>query len=101
MIARGSDSTSLEEVNSLYSDFDVAHKYLGITCVPEVITSPLRDDHNPSLSIFVNSITNSLWFKDFGSGEKEVYMTFLLKCGIFPKIKFIGRYLKICQVLLY
>ena len=35
MIARGSDSTSLEEVNSLYSDFDVAHKYLGITCVPE------------------------------------------------------------------
>ena len=34
MIARGSDSTSLEEVNSLYSDFDVANKYLGITCVP-------------------------------------------------------------------
>ena len=87
MIARGSDSTSLEEVNSLYSDFDVAHKYLGITCVPEVITSPLRDDHNPSLSIFVNSITNSLWFKDFGSGERGSLYDLLAKMWNIPKNK--------------
>lgn len=70
MVARGSDSTSIEKVNDLYSDFDIAHKYLGITCVPEVINSPLRQDNNPSLGLFVNNRTNSLWFKDFGSGEK-------------------------------
>lgn len=69
MVARGSDSTSIEKVNDLYSDFDVAHKYLGITCVPEVINSPLRQDNNPSLGLFINSKTNGLWFKDFGSGE--------------------------------
>lgn len=69
MVARGSDSTSIEKVNDLYSDFDIAHKYLGITCVPEVINSPLRQDNNPSLGLFINSKTNGLWFKDFGSGE--------------------------------
>ena len=85
MIARGSDSTSLEEVNALYSDFDVAHKYLGITCVPEVITSPIREDNNPSLSIFVNSKTNSLWFKDFGSGECGSLYDLLAKMWSIPK----------------
>ena len=69
MIARGSDNTLIEKVNDLYSDFDIAHKYLGITCVPEVINSPLRQDNNPSLGLFINSKTNGLWFKDFGSGE--------------------------------
>lgn len=79
MVARGSDSTSLEEVNDKYSDFDIAHKYLGITCVPEVLTSPIRSDHNPSLSIFVNSSTGNLWFKDFGNGEKGSLYDLLAK----------------------
>lgn len=79
MVARGSDSTSIEKVNDLYSDFDIAHKYLGITCVPEVINSPLRQDNNPSLGLFINNRTNSLWFKDFGSGEKGSLYDLLAK----------------------
>lgn len=94
MIARGSDSISLEEVHNLYSDFDVAHKYLGITCVPEVITSPIRSDHNPSLSIFVNSNTGNLWFKDFGNGEKGSLYDLLAKMWNISKSQVYRKILK-------
>ena len=94
MVARGSDSTSIEKVNDLYSDFDIAHKYLGITCVPEVINSPLRQDNNPSLGLFINNRTNSLWFKDFGSGEKGSLYDLLAKMWNVSKDKVYDRILK-------
>lgn len=94
MVARGSDSTSIEKVNDLYSDFDIAHKYLGITCVPEVINSPLRQDNNPSLGLFINNRTNSLWFKDFGSGEKGSLYDLLAKMWNVSKDKVYERILE-------
>lgn len=94
MVARGSDSTSIEKVNDLYSDFDIAHKYLGITCVPEVINSPLRQDNNPSLGLFINSKTNSLWFKDFGSGEGGSLYDLLAKMWNVSKDKVYKRILE-------
>ena len=94
MVARGSDSTSIEKVNDLYSDFDIAHKYLDITCVPEVINSPLRQDNNPSLGLFINNKTNSLWFKDFGSGEKGSLYDLLAKMWNVSKDKVYDRILK-------
>lgn len=94
MVARGSDSTSIENVNDLYSDFDIAHKYLGITCVPEVINSPLRQDNNPSLRLFINNRTNSLWFKDFGSGEKGSLYDLLAKMWNVSKDKVYERILE-------
>lgn len=94
MVARGSDSTSIEKVNDLYSDFDIAHKYLGITCVPEVINSPLRQDNNPSLGLFINNRTNSLWFKDFGSGEKGSLYDLLAKMWNVSKDKVYDKILE-------
>lgn len=94
MVARGSDSTSIEKVNDLYSDFDIAHKYLGITCVPEVINSPLRQDNNPSLGLFINNRTNSLWFKDFGSGEKGSLYDLLARMWNVSKDKVYERILE-------
>lgn len=94
MVARGSDSTSIEKVNDLYSDFDIAHKYLGITCVPEVINSPLRQDNNPSLGLFINNRANSLWFKDFGSGEKGSLYDLLAKMWNVSKDKVYDRILE-------
>ena len=94
MVARGSDSTSIEKVNDLYSDFDIAHKYLGITCVPELINSPLRQDNNPSLGLFINNRTNSLWFKDFGSGEKGSLYDLLAKMWNVSKDKVYDRILE-------
>lgn len=94
MVARGSDSTSIEKVNDLYSDFDIAHKYLGITCVPEVINSPLRQDNNPSLELFINNRTNSLWFKDFGSGEKGSLYDLLARMWNVSKDKVCDRILE-------
>lgn len=79
MIARGSDNISIEDIYSKYTDFDVAHKYLGITCVPDIMTSPLRQDNNPSLGIFVNNKVGVLWFKDFGSGESGSIYDLLAK----------------------
>ena len=70
MIAKGSPSVSIEDIHRKYTDFDIAHRYLGITCVPEVMVSPLRQDRNPSLSIFEsNRRPGSLMFRDFGTGE--------------------------------
>lgn len=94
MVARGSDSTSIEKVNDLYSDFDIAHKYLGITCAPEVINSPLRQDNNPSLGLFINNRTNSLWFKDFGSGEKGSLYDLLARMWNVSKDKVYKRILE-------
>lgn len=94
MVARGSDSTSIEKANDLYSDFDIAHKYLGITCVPEVINSPLRQDNNPSLGLFINNRTNSLWFKDFGSGEKGSLYDLLAKMWNVSKDKVYDKILE-------
>lgn len=94
MVAIGSDSTSIDKVNDLYSDFDIAHKYLGITCVPEVINSPLRQDNNPSLGLFINNRTNSLWFKDFGSGEKGSLYDLLAKMWNVSKDKVYDRILE-------
>lgn len=94
MVARGSDNTSIEKVNDLYSDFDIAHKYLGITCVPEVINSPLRQDNNPSLGLFINNRTNSLWFKDFGSGEKGSLYDLLARMWNVSKDKVYDRILE-------
>lgn len=80
MIAKGSPSVSVEDIHRKYTDFDIAHRYLGITCVPEVIVSPLRQDRNPSLSIFESKLNPGLlMFRDFGTGEHGNLYTLLGK----------------------
>lgn len=55
------------EVN-LPTDADIAKEYLGITSVPCMANSPLRDnDNNPSFSIY--RWKGSIMWKDHGTGE--------------------------------
>lgn len=54
--------------------------YYYLTVMPELkqtndtqcktVCSPLREDHNPSLSIYQNSHTSKWMYHDFGTGEK-------------------------------
>lgn len=94
MIAKGSPSVSLEDIQRKYTDFDIAHRYLGITCVPEVIVSPLRQDRNPSLSIFEShSSPGTLMFRDFGTGEHGNLYTLLMKLWNVSYHKMLARIL--------
>ena len=80
MIARGMESIFMADVHEKYSDFDIAHRYLGITCLPEIINSPLRQDNNPSLSLYEStSDDGGILYKDFGNGESGNLFQLLAK----------------------
>lgn len=84
MIAKGSDSATLEEVRNKYSDYEIAHKYLGITCIPEVINSPIRQDKSPSLGLFEGSIDKGILYRDFGTGDTGTLFDLLSKIWNIP-----------------
>ena len=51
------------------SDKDILERYMGISRIPCMIQSPLREnDKNPSFSLFPSG--NNVYWKDFGTGEK-------------------------------
>lgn len=53
--------------DNLPSDADIAKRYLGITTIPCLANSPLRDDNNPSFSIYIWK--GKLMWKDHGTGD--------------------------------
>lgn len=69
MIARGSSSTSPDDVRKACSEFDIACRYLGVSHIPEIILSPLRMDRSPSFSLFENRRNGHIMYRDFGTGE--------------------------------
>lgn len=51
------------------TDKDILERYMGITRIPCMIQSPLReDDKNPSFSLFASG--RNIYWKDFGTGDK-------------------------------
>lgn len=69
MIAKGHSSINLEDVYLKYTDADILYKYFGISCIPEIICSPIREDKHPSFSFFENNRNGKIMYKDFGTGE--------------------------------
>lgn len=69
MIAKGHSSITLEDIYLKYTDSDIAYKYFNISCIPEIVCSPLREDKHPSFSFFENNKTGKIMYKDFGTGE--------------------------------
>lgn len=84
MIARGSDSISYDDIKEKYSDFEIARKYLGITRIPTIINSPLRQDKTPSLSLFEGRENHNILYKDFGTGDKGNLFELLAKLWNIP-----------------
>jgi len=90
------------------SDHDILDRYMGISKIPCIIQSPLReDDKNPSFSLYYWG--NKIFWKDFGTGNKgsvidllcrlwnvnykEALLKIRLDCGQkFPSIGLMRRY---------
>lgn len=70
MFSKGVDSITLEDVRRVTDDVTVAARYLGISEIPCLILSPLRQDSKPSLSIFMLHGTDCVLYHDFGTGDK-------------------------------
>jgi len=65
----GRNSICLEEILNKVDEATIAAKYLGITEVPCVINSPLRDDKRPSFGIYTFDGTK-IRYTDFATGER-------------------------------
>lgn len=67
-VGKGRTSLSLEDIQSRVSEPKILARYLGVTQIPCVISSPLRQDNHPSMSI-TSPDGKSVWYKDFATGE--------------------------------
>ena len=67
-MAPGKTTLSFDEIKNMISEEAIVSRYLGITKIPCVISSPLRVDNNPSFAIFLGP-KDSLRYKDFATGD--------------------------------
>lgn len=51
-ISKGKSSVSLEDILSKVTEADILSYYLGVTEVPTIINSPLRQDRRPSFGLY-------------------------------------------------
>ena len=49
--SKGRDSVSLDDILSKVTEADILSYYLGVTEVPCIINSPLRQDRRPSFGL--------------------------------------------------
>lgn len=78
MFGKGKDnSISITNTIKKLDEFAVASFYLGISTLPCLIHSPLREDNNPSFYLY--SKDNKVFFKDFAKGDSGDIITLLSK----------------------
>ncbi len=66
------------DILSAVSDLEIFEMYLG--GIPKkAISSPLREDTNPSFSIFHSKIHNKVFFRDFATGESGDCFLFVMR----------------------
>lgn len=78
MFGKGKDnSISITNAIKKLDEFTVASFYLGISTLPCLIHSPLREDNNPSFYLYYKD--NKVFFKDFAKGDSGDIITLLSK----------------------
>lgn len=78
MFGKGKDnSISITDTIKKLDEFAVASFYLGISTLPCLIHSPLREDNNPSFYLYYKD--NKVFFKDFAKGDSGDIITLLSK----------------------
>lgn len=78
MFGKGKDnSISITDTIRKLDEFAVASFYLGISTLPCLIHSPLREDNNPSFYLYYKD--NKVFFKDFAKGDSGDIITLLSK----------------------
>lgn len=58
----GKHTVTLDDVMSRVTECDILGHYLGVTCLPVVISSPLRKDVHPSFRLYVTDKGNVHYF---------------------------------------
>lgn len=69
VVGKTSSTISKGEIFNKVSEADILATYFDIKTIPCVICSPLREDKNPSFSIYLND-NNHIRYNDFATGEK-------------------------------
>lgn len=78
MVSETKRSAFVSRSDIALSDSEIMKSYLGISTVPCVISSPLRDDDvNPSFSIFTRG--GDVFWKDFGTGDAGNIISLMAK----------------------
>ena len=78
MISSGKPSSSKGCFINKVSEADVLGYYIGIRCIPCLISSPLRTDNNPSFALYSPDGINVNYI-DFGNNDRGSCMTLLMK----------------------
>lgn len=76
VVGKTSPSISMTDVFSKYSEVDVLSCYFNIHTLPCCINSPLRKDHNPSFSLYLNK-ENRVRYIDFATDDHGSLMDLL------------------------
>lgn len=61
------------------SDAEIAWHYLGITRLPILINSPLRQDRNPSFGLYSPNGDGKIYYKDFATQESGSIRTLMMR----------------------
>ena len=78
MISSGKPSNYKGCFTGIVSEADVLGYYIGINCIPCVISSPLRTDNKPSFALY-SPDGKSVNYIDFGNNDRGSCMTLLMK----------------------
>lgn len=78
IVGKVTPSIVKQDIISKVQEKDLWGYYLGITEIPCVINSPLRDDSNPSFGIDILP-NGDIYYKDFANGSKGDLITLLQK----------------------
>ena len=77
MFAKGISSV-VSEAKQNISDADILYNYLGITKIPTIINSPLRQDKKPSFGLF-SFEGNKKIYRDFAKRDNGSTITLYQK----------------------
>lgn len=77
-VSQGSTSLALEDILKKVSEMQILKHFLGVSELPTVINSPLREDNNPSFGLYTPD-GKRVRYKDFATGDTGSLFTLLEK----------------------
>lgn len=78
MIGASRPTISREEIIDKVSEADIIGYYLGITSIPTLISSPFRQDNNPSFALYSPN-GRDVNYKDYATNERGGCMSLLMR----------------------
>lgn len=91
--SKGRSSITLQDILSKVSEADIAAKYLNITKIPCIISSPIRVDKKPSFGLYSSDRERIRWV-DFATKERGGIFDLLVlmwHCSFKDMIEIIGK----------